>query len=348
MPGDLGIRASSFLRHYGLGISHSRSGFSIMELLVAMTILILIVAALMAVFNGTQRAFRSVVTQTDILENGRATMELMASDLSGITPSDYPSNGVGNLASEFESPVRVPVLDYPYYGNVNFYISPARTFVTPESPLIQPLIGSSPPVNRTNLLEDIFFLSKANVAGASTWIGTGYAVNTNLNENGVAVNVLYPLYRFYMTAPTMAGTPAELFSNFLAYQFTDSAVWSHLMDGVVGLTARAYDPNGFWMTNYVDYEWGTIPNTDSVTNYNTWFFPPAQSANDGEACMMMFSNAVPAMVQIEMDTLEDRTLQRAESLSGSAQNNYLTTNAVGKIHVFRQRVEIQNADLAAY
>ncbi len=63
---------------------------------------------------------------------------------------------------------------------------------------------------------------------------------------------------------------------------------------------------------------------------------------------MMFSNAVPVMVQIEMDTLEDRTLQRAESLSGSAQNNYLTTNAVGKIHVFRQRVEIQNMDLTAY
>lgn len=343
MPGDLGIRASSFLRHYGLGISHNRSGFTIMEVLVVMTILVLIVAALMAVFNGTQRAFRAAVTQTDILENGRATMELMASDLGGLAPSDYPSNGVGNLAFEFETPVRVPVQGYPYYGDVNFYVSPVRTFVTPESPLIQPLIGSSPPVNRTNLLEDIFFLSKANVAGASTWIGTGYAVNTNLDENGVAVNVLYPLYRFYMTAPAMAGTPAELFSNFLAYQFTNSTVWSHLMDGVVGLTARAYDPNGYWMTNYVDQEW-----TNYYTNYNTWFFPPAQPANGGEACLMMFSNAVPAMVQIEMDTLEDRTLQRAESLSGSAQNNYLTTNAVGKIHVFRQRVEIQNMDLTAY
>jgi hypothetical protein len=63
----------------------------------------------------------------------------------------------------------------------------------------------------------------------------------------------------------------------------------------------------------------------------------------------MFSNALPASVEIEMGVLEDRALQRAESLGGSftAQSNYLAQQA-GKVHVFRQRVSIPNVDPAAY
>ena len=47
-------------------------------MLVVMALLSLIVLALMAVFNSTQTAFRASVTQTDILEAGRAAMDLIA------------------------------------------------------------------------------------------------------------------------------------------------------------------------------------------------------------------------------------------------------------------------------
>src|SRR5580698_5587978 len=70
----------------------TRSAFSMVELLVAMTLMTLIVLALMAVFNSTQRAFRASVTQTDILEGGRATMDLISTDLRGMVPSDGVSN----------------------------------------------------------------------------------------------------------------------------------------------------------------------------------------------------------------------------------------------------------------
>jgi type II secretory pathway component PulJ len=43
--------------------------------LVVVSLLSLIVLALMAVFNSTQRAFRASITQTDVLEGGRATMD---------------------------------------------------------------------------------------------------------------------------------------------------------------------------------------------------------------------------------------------------------------------------------
>ena len=50
-----------------------------------------------------------------------------------------------------------------------------------------------------------------------------------------------------------------------------------------------------------------------------------------------------------MGVLEDRTLQRAESLSASpaAEDKYLAQQA-GAVHIFRQRVSIPNVDPSAY
>ena len=55
--------------------------------MVVVALLALIVMALMAVFNSTQTAFRAGVTQTDVLEGGRAAMDLIAADLRQMSPS---------------------------------------------------------------------------------------------------------------------------------------------------------------------------------------------------------------------------------------------------------------------
>ena len=67
----------------------------------------------------------------------------------------------------------------------------------------------------------------------------------------------------------------------------------------------------------------------------------------GQAGFYTSSNAVPASVEVELGVLEDSTLQRAESLSGAAQLNYLS-NHIGQVHLFRQRVMIRNVDPAVY
>jgi len=94
------------------------------------------------------------------------------------------------------------------------------------------------------------------------------------------------------------------------------------------------------MTNSITYSGGQI-----ATNKNVLYFPPVL----GQAGFEMFSNTLPASVEIEMGVLEDRALQRAESLGGSyqAQTNYLA-GCAGQVHVFRQRVSIPNVDPAAY
>jgi type II secretory pathway pseudopilin PulG len=300
--------------------------FTLVEILVTMVLLSLIVLALMTVFNSTQKAFRSSLTQTDFLESGRLAMGLMVGDLEGMTPSlnTINTNIIWNDL-------------YNTNNNVNFYAA-ATTFASPPSPLYQSLVGvTDPSTMRTNVLESWFSLSRQNINGSPNWVGTGYLVNTNSADGA-----LYPLYRFYMSTNTSTGTPASLFNAFLSNPLTNSPPWSHLMDGVVDLRVRPYDPNGLEMTNTYEYNYNRSGNT--FINHNTGFFLPSIPGVYG---FFTYSNTVPASVEVELGVLEDTVLRRAEGLSGAAQTNYLSEHA-GQVHLFRQCVQIRNVGPTAY
>jgi hypothetical protein len=210
------------------------------------------------------------------------------------------------------------------FGPVNFSVV-ANSY--DYAPLVQSLPGSS--VSRTNLLNWFFVLGRQN----TTWFGTGYIVNTATNTP------LFPLYRFYAQT-NIENSPVTLFNLFLN-QAVSGAQWtnlSHVMDGVVHLAVRAYDTNGVWINN----------SGRAYTNaQNTLFFstPPA----NGEAQFYMFSNTIPAAVELQLGVLEDRALARAASLNivPAAQLKYLQGQS-GAVHIFRQRVTIQNVDPTAY
>ena len=85
--------------------------FTLVEILVVVVLMSFIVLALMAVFNSTQAAFRSSITQTDVLEGGRSVMGLIKSDLESMTPSF----GVSNRARNF-------------YANTHFGHNPCIVF----------------------------------------------------------------------------------------------------------------------------------------------------------------------------------------------------------------------------
>jgi prepilin-type N-terminal cleavage/methylation domain-containing protein len=290
------------------------NGFSLVEVLLVMTLLSLIVLALTAVFNSTQKAFRASVTQTDVLEGSRAAVDLIASDLRGMVPS----YGVSNSLTQ--SP----------YPPVNFFV--VANGQTSYEPLPQNLPGGS--VQRTNLLSTFFVLGRVN----TKWTGVGYAVDATNNST------LYSLYRFY--AETNVNNSPWLLYNLFADQIAKSQ-WtnmSHVIDGVVQLTVRAYDPNGRWINGNLSFP--------IYTNaLNTLYFPPAY----GEAQIFMYSNTVPASVELDLGVMEDATLARAESLSvpgkfpwqAPAQWQFLQDQS-GRVHLFRQRVTIPNLDQTAY
>ncbi len=305
----------------------SQRAFTLVEILVVLVLLSLIIFALMAVFNGTQKAFRASLTQSDTLEGGRAVMDLIAADLAAVTPCNYNSNYFYN-GSTFDNS-NMPV---------NFFVSEylfAQAY--PPVSLVQTLITSPSGAQVTNILENIYVLSKNNLNGVPSWVGTGYSVNSSLPDG-----TLYPLYRFYMTTNASSGVAgvSQMFNNFVNFQYSNSNYWSHLMDGVVRLTAQVYDTNGVWMTN------GYINPSNFGANFHVRFVYFTQD-NYGLTDSVFYSNAVPASVQIELGTLEDRTLDHAEGLSGVAQSNYLA-GAAGNVHIFRQRVWIRNLDPTAY
>ncbi|MEI8288907.1 MAG: prepilin-type N-terminal cleavage/methylation domain-containing protein [Verrucomicrobiota bacterium] len=282
--------------------------FSLIEILVVVALLSLIVVALMAVFSSTQRAFRSGVTQTDLMEGGRATVDLVVSDLFGLTP------GGTNFGS--------------VYGVVNFQVTNNASYSTP---LVQPLSASVTTAARTNLLQQVFVLNRLN----TRWWGVGYAVAVNPADG------LYALYR--MTYPVAAngtiGTnnPAGIrpaFNNFFAGPTNGG---SHLINGVVNFSVRAYDKNGYWIrSGYTNFAPSV---TNSVAIYQN---------QGGEACLTLYGSVAPAAVDLDLAVVEDRALARAESFpTFSGRTNYLSQQS-GAVHVFRQRVIVPNVDRTAY
>jgi len=304
----LKTNVTASVRHSSFVIRHSspvtRRAFTLVEVMVVMTLLTLIVIALMGVFSATQSAFRASVTQTDVLESGRAAMGLITSDLRTMSPSYGITNGARN-----------------FYAKTNQF-----QLASQSAPLVQPLVGTVQ--GRTNVLEEFFILSREN----QTWIGTGYVVDTT------SQNFVNPLYRFSMKMSVSDfNSPAQLYTNFSSIAVTNQLYWSRLMEGVVTLRVRAYDLNGVWLTNgYVFNQTNTVENVH--------FLPSAL----GEVGFHMFNNALPAAVEIELATLEDRALQRAESRPyGPVRDQYLSDQA-GRVHIFRQRVAIPNVVPAAY
>jgi prepilin-type N-terminal cleavage/methylation domain-containing protein len=290
----------------------TRSAFTLIEVMVVMVLLSLIVIALMTVFNSTQAAFRASVTQTDVLESGRAAMELITDDLRALSPSMDSSN----RNTQFST--------VNFYAGTNYYGNP---------PLIQALVASSD--SRTNVQQDIFILSRGNLNGVPTWTGTGYAVRLSPSNT-------YSLYRFSTNRPVAQSLSASNlfnadFLNFRAYP--NSGSYSHLLDGVVGFQVRAFDANG-----------GLIFTNRTNIRTNTLSLPPLWPNS-----IAFYSNALPASVEIELATIEDRTLQRAESRPfdlpalppNDSRTKYLQDQA-GKVHVFRQRVAIPNVDPSVY
>jgi len=190
--------------------------FSLLEVLVVVSLLSLIVLALMAVFNSTQRAFRASVTQTDVLEGGRATMEMMAADLRAMAAS----GGTGN-------------------GAVNFSVSNNASYF---QPLVQSLPGST--ASRSSLLQQVFILNHEN----TKWWGVGYAVALNSSDG------LYSLYRLQYPASPGTADPSTIFTdatvqNFFQNPTNGDSHISHILDGVVHFAVRAHDTSGIWITN---------------------------------------------------------------------------------------------------
>ncbi len=320
---DMAVRAP---RPRFTGRGRLCGGFSVTELLVAVSLMGIIVFALYSTFNQTQRALRANVTQVDVMESGRAAMEMITRELEQVTASAPTTN-------------------------INLFASLGLTRATAPkriSPVVQ---GETNPRLRTNVLQQFFFLNHVN----NQWVGTGYHVE---DTNGLGVG---PLERFAATVHESAFRTNDLYTAFLTNALSTDEIsrrtFHHLADGIIHLRLLAYDTNGMPMTFAYN---GTINHTNSgpvgqrVSRH--WIAVPSnappnaifaeESFNKARETQFVFlSNALPAYLELELGVLEPDALKQFNALRQApapAASDFLRKQA-NRVHLFRKRIPIRSA-----
>jgi hypothetical protein len=279
------------------------------ELLIVMTLLSFIVLGLLAVFNQTQRAFKVGMSQVDVLEGGRATMDLLVRDVEEMAA--LPGLGTNNSVN---CRVYTPVV------HQNVYLQ---------------LPGQSGNVDRANIMQNFFFLSRV----GQDWVGTGYVVTNGFELIGT-------LCRYTTNVParevSAAYNPYRLFLDALNNNFQD---FSRVVDGVIDFQVNTYRTNGFPVQPYDEFGYPWFHTNDVTGDY---VLSGDYAGKIGYSCQF-FGGALPLAVEIQLGLVEPDVAERMRALpaAGTVRGEYLAKEA-GKVHLFKQRVPIRRADPKVY
>jgi hypothetical protein len=279
-------------------------------------LLSVIVFGLLAMFTQTQRAFRTGLTQSDVLEAGRLVTDMIVREIEQTAPANQ--------------------------AGLNFFAEMPYNPAIYSRPFLQSLPGNPTGPKRTNLLQDVFFVTRRN----QELVGIGYFVRVNNPTNGVLS--LSPfgagtLYRFETRAEALSGrTVNHLLAEFNQARTRESGS-TKVVDGVVHFLTRAFDTNGVRILED-RFPKDSYPIEAYVDRYDR---NPDLIAGEIEIYEFA-SNAVPAALELEMGIVEDRAWRQFKAQpTFTAQSNHLYGLA-GRVHVFRQRIPIRNVDPVAY
>jgi hypothetical protein len=307
--------------------AHGRGGgcdqaFSLIELLTAVSIMVVIIYALYSMFNQTQKALRANITQVDVLESGRAAAEMLGREIEQLTASKLPQT-------------------------VNFY-----TGMTPVPPVLQTDVDEKT-VLRTNSLQEFFFLSRQ----TNAWVGTGYRVMSANNGVGTLFRFTAATNYYRLNYTNLMGQFAHAILTTNALTGDYSTNFQRVADGVIHLRVTAYDPDG----RRIGYETTNMYPTYRVLRLNRGaaklgLTSTANSMADasvivrqdpfdpfGRQSQIFFaSNALPGYVEVEIGVVEAATLKQMQPMNPIAANAFLKKHA-SKVHLFRQRIPIRTA-----
>jgi len=297
--------------HFGgsrASVPRASAAFSLIEILITSALLTFIVLGLLAMFNQTQRAFRSGMTQTDVLESGRATLDMLARELEQISPSQEAFT-------------------------TNFFAEPSASF---SKSLLQDMPGSSIP--RTNSVQKFFFLTRFN----TDYVGIGYQVIPEELNTGLGA-----LYRFSEAMPTRLGA-LYLSRDFYNASLTnlnrvaDGIVHLRVraFDSAGRLIARellSFRNSSATRGVFPDY---TVVSTNVDVR--------GDIIRNDQAAIYMTSNAVPAFVELELGVLEPQVLRKYYAIPNAAAKVQFLARYAPNVHIFRQRIPVRNVDFSAY
>jgi len=294
-----------------------RNAFSLIELMVAVSLMTFIVLGLVVMFAQTQKAFMASITQTDVLEAGRIQTDMMVRELSQIAPSGraFTTNLFAESSPLFSQPLLQGLPGTTYRG----------------------IPGTQD--QRTNVVQKIFFLSLYN----QDWYGIGYQVIPDYANAGVGTLYRFATNHINSTATNLSG------------EFRNAPLSSlnRISDGVVHLRLRAFATNGYpiiWdgvRTNGVFRTNAYV--TGALRVKNTYANNRLPGVADAVDCYLM-SNSLPAYLELEVGILEQQIFERFKAIGNAnpqAQRRYLS-NHVAQVHIFRQRIPVRTVDSSAY
>lgn len=290
-------------------IPRRRWGFTVVELMLSVAIMTVIVIGLYTVFDQTQKALRSSMTQIDVLEGVRATTDLLVRDFEGAAPVDF--------------------------NNTNLTSFAASTAVFAKSAEIRGLDPAGDPVMRT-VLQDVFFVTRQN----DMWTAVGYWVGTITTNSGFPSppGAAGRLFRFSYSAPAHLFSVTNLYTRF-ANAAQREASSQGILDGVVHFRVRAYDVDGKALVHTLQ--------TNTPMDLRPWFIDPLRNTEPWTETAYWFKSTTvprfPSALELEVGILEPQVAIRVNSIPVESEALKFLSRQADKIHLFRQRIPLRNA-----
>lgn len=201
----------------GIPLRRPLAAYSLVEIMVAMSLLTVIVVGLMLTLNQTQRALRASGAQTDTLENGRAFLALLNREMGEIVNFSPTLTNVSRFAAMYRNDA---------------------------SPLLQDIPGGGG-LKRTNELQSFCFVVPSKELNG--WRAIFYDFRKSDQEERRVVDV----YRAERTFPRWKATNelASLQQEFFSWKFgaeTATNDFTKLLSGVIHLRFQASEKtNGY-------------------------------------------------------------------------------------------------------
>lgn len=295
--------------------SSSISGFSLLEMLMAVTITTFITISLYAIFDQTQKAFRSGLAQVDVLEAGRAASEILDADIRQIVPNPLEFRS-GRVSIDNNESFRA----YPF----NFWVDNRSTFGALGGSVLS---GNSITTAHQNVL---FFHRKNDELTAVGYFNVPIALNWG-GRRPPRAPVISTLYRFSATRK-LSALNEQVFQNILQAFLAGPIAWQQnptrdyqyqeILSGVVQMRWSPFAPNG---------EWWQFVEDPLVRRAGGSSFLSGLTAG---------GNVVPAQVEYELMVLEEETLKQYIILgeANAIQARDFLGEHVQHIHYFRKRI----------
>ncbi len=293
------------------GSSRASRGFTVLELLVSISLMSVIVIGLYTVFNQTQRALRTTMSQVDVLEGIRATSDLVVRDIESAVPVSMTDTNLTSMALGM-NPLSVSV-DFAGLG------------------------GAAVPVLSTEL-QNLYFVRRQN----DFWTAVGYWVGPSDTNLVAAPFSIGRLYRFAYETNSAAFGYTNLYTRFSSAQrlLTSQPV----MDGVVHFRVVAYDGGGYpllYLKSGVLAYTSMPPSTRATPR--SWFTDPIRTGSTAYHFRRFTHPQFPAYLDLELGVLEPQMVTRFNAIPAPAEARKFLARNAGKVHLFRHRILLRNA-----